>query len=111
MTRELYYPVLDCFMRALPFAYRDRPADAGGYAQFDISGECGGRWFLARDEDRWQLTDAPRGRQISTTTIPQEIAWRIFTKGIDRAAAAAQVSVAGDREIGLHVLDVVAIIG
>ena len=24
MTRELYYPVLDCFMRALPFKYRDR---------------------------------------------------------------------------------------
>jgi uncharacterized protein (TIGR03083 family) len=23
-TRELYYPVLDCFMRALPFTYRDR---------------------------------------------------------------------------------------
>ena len=23
MTRELYFPVLDCFMRALPFKYRD----------------------------------------------------------------------------------------
>jgi len=23
MTRELYYPVLDCFMRALPFTYCD----------------------------------------------------------------------------------------
>ena len=23
MTREFYYPVLDCFMRALPYSYRD----------------------------------------------------------------------------------------
>ena len=24
MTRELYHPVLECFMRALPFAFRDK---------------------------------------------------------------------------------------
>ena len=26
MTRELYHPVLDCFMRALPFSYREKTA-------------------------------------------------------------------------------------
>ncbi len=29
MTRELYYPVLDCFLRALPFRYRNVPAKPG----------------------------------------------------------------------------------
>ena len=28
MTRELYHPVLECFMRALPFAFRDKHRDA-----------------------------------------------------------------------------------
>ena len=111
MTRELYFPVLDCFMRALPFAYRDLSAAPGTHARFNVAGDCGGAWFLYRDGDRWKLVETPQGRQASETTIPQEIAWRIFTKGIDRKAAEAQVEVRGDRELGLHVLGMVTIVG
>jgi uncharacterized protein (TIGR03083 family) len=111
MTRELYYPVLDCFMRALPFKYREQAGEPETHLRFNVSGECGGSWYLYRDGDRWVQVEAPQGRQISETTIPQEIAWRIFTKGIDREFAAAQVSVIGDRQLGLHVLRMVSIIG
>ena len=63
MTREIYYPVLDCFMRALPYAYRDVPAKSGTIAQFNISGECGGSWFLFRDGGAWTLNASPVGRK------------------------------------------------
>jgi uncharacterized protein (TIGR03083 family) len=111
MTRELYYPVLDCFMRALPFKYRDRSAASGTHLRFNVSGECGGSWYLYRDSDRWVQVTAAQGLQLSETTIPQEIAWRIFTKGIDRGSAAAQVTVTGDRDLGSHVTSMVSIIG
>src|SRR5687768_10098743 len=111
MTRDLYYPVLDCFMRALPFTYRDRSGEARTHLRFNVSGECGGSWYLYRDDDRWVQVEAPKGRQLSETTIPQDIAWRIFTKGIDRVSAAAQVSVTGDRDLGSHIMSMVAIIG
>src|SRR6266849_4170573 len=55
MTRELYYPVVDCFLRALPFAYRNVAAKPGSYAQIIVSGECGGSWYLYRAEESWQL--------------------------------------------------------
>ena len=111
MTRELYYPVLDTFMRALPFAYRERAAEQGTLLRFNVSGDCGGSWYLYRDGDRWVQVDSPQGRQASETTIPQDIAWRVFTKGIDRDSASAQVSINGDRDLGSHVLNLVAIIG
>jgi len=111
MTRDLYYPVLDCFMRALPFKYRDTRAEAGTHVRINVSGECGGSWYLYRDGDRWIQVESPQGRQISETTIPQEIAWRIFTKGIDKESAEAQVSISGDRDLGGHVLGMVAVIG
>jgi uncharacterized protein (TIGR03083 family) len=111
MTRELYYPVLDCFMRALPYTYRDRSGEAGTHLRFNVSGDCGGSWYLYRDGDRWVQVETPEGRQASEMTIPQDIAWRIFTKGIDRESAAAHVSVTGDRDLGAHVLGMVAIIG
>jgi uncharacterized protein (TIGR03083 family) len=111
MTRELYHPVLDCFMRALPHAYRDVPAPPGALAQFDVSGDGGGSWFLYRHGEAWVLNFSPIGNRISRTTIPKEIAWRIFTKGIGRDAAKAQVQVEGDSEVGLHILKMVSIVG
>jgi uncharacterized protein (TIGR03083 family) len=111
LTREFYFPVLDCFLRALPYAYRTVPGKPGTLAQFNISGDCGGRWYLFRDIDAWKLVSSATGEKVSETTIPQEIAWRIFTKGIAREAAKAQVHAAGDSQIGLHVLEMVSIVG
>jgi uncharacterized protein (TIGR03083 family) len=110
MTRELYFPVLDCFLRALPFAYRGISAKPGTYVEIIISGDCGGNWHLYRAEEEWQLLKNPLGEKVCETIIPQEIAWRIFTKGISREAALSQVSVTGDAELGLRVLSMVSIV-
>ena len=110
-TREFYYPVLDCFMRALPFHYRAIPGRPGALARFNISGECGGSWYLFRRADKWELLQSPAGEIVSDTTIPQEIAWRIFTKGINLEAARPQVQVSGDLCLGLHILKMISIVG
>jgi uncharacterized protein (TIGR03083 family) len=110
MTRELYYPVLDCFLRALPFTYRDVSARSGSLVQIVISGECGGRWYLYRSNKGWQLIEEPSGEKVSETIITQEIAWRIFTKGIDRESALSQVKLSGDPALALPVLAMVSIV-
>jgi uncharacterized protein (TIGR03083 family) len=111
LTREFYFPVLDCFLRALPYSYRNVPAKSGTLAQFNISGECGGSWYLFHDGGAWTLIASTAGEKISETTIPQEIAWRIFTKGIAPEEAGAQVQVAGDAAVGLHILQMISIVG
>jgi len=110
MTREMYHPVLDCFMRALPFSYREKPAASGAIVRFTITGDCGGTWSLQRDADGWCLGDSAREGVISDVTVPQEIAWRVFTKGISRDEALGQVRVSGDQALGLHLLDTIAIV-
>ena len=111
MMRELYYPVLDCFMRALPYSYRDQPSEAGMHVRVDVSGDSGGSWFLYRDDTRWTLLQSAQGAEAAAITIPQEIAWRIFTKGIARESALSQVAVTGNHDLALHVLGTVAIVG
>jgi len=111
LTRELYFPVLDTFMRALPFHYKTVEAEPNSLAQFTVSGECGGSWYLYRDEAGWKLITQPVSDKIAEITIPQEIAWRIFTKGIDRQSALDQASINGDEKIGLHVLNMLSIVG
>ena len=110
MTRELYHPVLDCFLRALPFSYRSVSTKPGTFLEIKVSGECGGSWYLYRAEESWQLVAEPFGEKISETTIPQEIAWRIFTKGIDRESVLSQVKVTGDAKLGQRVLGMISIV-
>jgi uncharacterized protein (TIGR03083 family) len=111
MTREFYFPVLDCFLRALPYTYRTVAREDGVMARFNVSGECGGSWYLFRDGDTWELIPSPAGEKISETTIPQEIAWRIFTKGISLEEARAEVLVTGDEVVSLHILKMISIVG
>jgi hypothetical protein len=57
------------------------------------------------------LVSEPAGSNVATVTIPQEIAWRVFTKGIARDEAREHVGVTGDAALGSHVLNMLAIVG
>jgi uncharacterized protein (TIGR03083 family) len=111
MTPELYYPVLDCFVRGLPHAYRHIAASTGTSIRLEISGECGGEWILSKGASGWGFSRQPAEALKSTVKIPQAIAWRVFTKGIDRDAVHAQVEINGDQELAQGVLNLTAIVG
>jgi hypothetical protein len=110
-------------MRALPFAYRDRPAAPDSLVQVNVAGDCGGSWYLhygsvdgrtissPHAAGEWRLVPAPRGTLVCEITMPEAIAWRIFTKGISRTEAAPHVRVDGDAGLGSHILATIAIVG
>jgi hypothetical protein len=56
------------------------------------------------------LASASSENVAAIVTIPQEIAWRVFTRGIDRGDALVQSTLAGRRELALPVFDLTAII-
>jgi hypothetical protein len=105
--RELYHPVLDTFMRALPHVYRDVHADSGAAVQVSITGESGGDWFLVKT-DCWQLTNANSGYPSARVLVPDSIAWRFFTKGLGEAQK-AQVKTEGDRALYEQIWKAVAV--
>jgi hypothetical protein len=47
----------------------------------------------------------------SRVTIPQPLAWRLFTKGIDRDWARAQIQIERNRDLGEKVFRLTAIVG
>jgi hypothetical protein len=66
---------------------------------------------LLRDEAHWQLVKDATGDALAHVTIPPDIAWRIFTKGISYEAAQASTHCVGDQKLGLHVLRMLSIVG
>jgi uncharacterized protein (TIGR03083 family) len=109
MTRELYFPVLDAFMRALPHTYKDVEAEEKTLLKFHITGDAGGVWFLLRENNRWNLGTDAEGEILSYVVIPQEIAWRIFTKGIDKEEARKQITITGNEKLGEVILNTLAV--
>ncbi len=108
--RHFFAPVLATFVRALPHTFREVQAPAGSQVRLIVTGDAGSEWLLVRHEERWSLHAAADGAPDAVVRIDQEAVWRLFTKGLDRDAAAASVSVEGDRPLGMKVLDTVAII-
>jgi hypothetical protein len=111
VIRELYFPVLDCFLRGLPHAYRNVIAPEGTNIQIEISGDCGGMWVLGRDAEFWKFLDYFPERIACKVKLPQAIAWRVFTKGIDRDAARGQSSIEGDNDLAERIFGLTAIVG
>jgi uncharacterized protein (TIGR03083 family) len=111
MTPELYHPVLDCFVRGLPHAFRDVDAPPSTIVQFEIAGDCGGIWLLNRQNSGWGFSISSETIPASRVVIPQELAWRVFTKGIDRREALAHSSLEGDRALGERIFNLTAIVG
>lgn len=110
MTPDLYHPVLDCFLRALPHLYRNTESPNGTLLLVEIAGECGGQWLLSKQDVSWELVKDSAAEPAARVTIPQEIAWRIFTKGIDRNSAKAQITIEGNHNLGNLILELTAIV-
>jgi uncharacterized protein (TIGR03083 family) len=107
--RQLYFPVLDTFMRGLPHAFRSVEAREGTTVEVQIAGEAGGSWFLERSDPSWRLSEA-HPRPEATLRLDQELAWQVFTKAVDGQTAARQVEITGDRALAQQVLSLVAVL-
>jgi uncharacterized protein (TIGR03083 family) len=109
MSRDLYHPVLETFMRAMPHTYRDVEASAETQIKVTITGEAGGSWGLKRTDSGWILSHPQAIANQTEITITQEAAWKLFTKGLTDEEAARSVSVQGDPALGEPMLSVVAV--
>jgi uncharacterized protein (TIGR03083 family) len=107
--REWLYPTLDIFMRALPFAYRNVPAEAGQAVRFDIGGEAGGVWTLLRGLDKWNLFTGSNGTPVTMVSLDQETAWKLFSKGLPQERARGRIRIDGDRRLGEPVFSSLAV--
>ena len=96
--------------RALPHTYREVHRPDGTGIALTISGEAGGRWSILSEDGRWNLYRGAPQPVHAEVVIAQDVAWRLFTKGVSRAEAQSSVSLLGDRELGSVVLDMVSII-
>lgn len=104
-------PILATFVRALPVAFRDTPAEQGTRIAFEFTGEGGSEWTLKRDKEQWVLYEG-RGEALhAIVRTDADTAWRIFTKGISQHSARPKTQVEGPDAFRERFLRALAIMG
>jgi len=108
--RYFLAPVFDTFARALPYNFRDIVAVNRTVIKLDITGDAGGSWFLQRDQSTWELLADTDDVPATIVGIPQDTAWRLFTKGIGTDQARQQATIIGDSTLASPLFSTVAVI-
>jgi hypothetical protein len=103
-------PVLAAFMYGLPRALSAVAAAEGTAVRCTIGGDAGGEWLALRRDGAWVLGSAPDLAADATVTLDPDVAWRLFTKGIDREEATRGSHIVGDPGLAERVFDTVSIL-
>jgi uncharacterized protein (TIGR03083 family) len=103
-------PVLSAFVWALPRALRSTHAADNTSVTLTITGQSGGRWSLLREGGEWRLYRGAPDQPDAHVVLHQDIAWRLFTRGLTPSAAREHASLSGDQALGSQVLEMVSII-
>lgn len=103
-------PVLDTFMMALPQTFAGSEAEVGAQIQVNITGPSGRKWVLEKLPESWELRVGSSSSCLALVELDEDVAWRVFTRGIDLQKALSRTKIEGNLEFGQKVLETVSII-
>lgn len=112
MSRRLYLPVLETFLRALPFAFREADRPDGTAVRVVVAGDAGGEWWLVRRGGGWVQVPFADVQPTATATLPQEVAWKVWTKRRpveEKMRTWPGILIEGDAELGRLVVGMVSV--
>ena len=110
-SKNLFTPLIDTLLRALPHHYRDVPGYDGDLLRVTITGEGGGDWFLAREAGAWHLSRTATDDATATVELPDRFAWRVFMKSIAPEEARPLLRFSGDSRLTEPLLSLRAVMG
>lgn len=109
INKELFYPFIDTFMRALPHTYRNTHAPAGTVVAITISSEAGGTWLLKRNNNEWNLVPGHLQAPAAHIILDPETAWKLFSKGITPVEARMRATIDGNEQLGAVALTMISV--
>lgn len=108
-SRRHLHPVLVTFALGLPHAYRAATAEEGATVQIVVTGDAGDTFCLTRRSEKWVLEPKIVAEPTCELVMEDDVAWRLWTKGLDAHAVREKVAVTGDEDLATPALRMTAI--
>jgi uncharacterized protein (TIGR03083 family) len=109
MERELYFPLIQTFMMALPRTYRNVTGSEGTLVEVIVAGDSGGKWTIEYEKQNWKFVEKGITSPSAQVEIQQDDAWKLFTKGLAHGEAEKRINFKGNAELGKEILKMVAV--
>ncbi len=109
LTDTFFLPLMDTFLMALPYTYRQTTAPENTCVLIRITGTTGGNWFLQRVDTSWQIRKEVIQDPHATVSMDADIAWRLFSKSIRPHQVKDQIRLTGDIALGSIALNMVSV--
>jgi uncharacterized protein (TIGR03083 family) len=103
-------PALDAFVRGVPRALERAPRPDGTALCFTVTGSLDASWCFRREGGAWRLV-AGAELPAARLTLPADVAWRLFCKGVTPEAAEREARLEGDIGLCRVALGTVSILG
>jgi hypothetical protein len=108
---DLMGPVIDTFVRAVPYALRDQSPAPGTTVRIEVTGPGGGTWAIQRQDSTWAVDrGSSRPAAAALARLSSDTLWRVATRGITVETARERATISGDQVLGSAVLTLVSII-
>lgn len=98
------HPVLETFLHAVPPRLKEQP---GVRLMVEVEGEAGGVWIVTGEG----VASGAYTARDASIRIPQDTAWRMFTRGVSGDQARAASSIEGDHSVAGLFFGTLAIVG
>lgn len=109
LERDFYSPYLKTAIQALPYAYLKVKAPIGAIVKVEIVGPAGDCWVIQREKNNWNFIDNNVENPDALVYIDQQIAWLMFSKGINVLEAQQYYQLHGDTELGSYALKMISV--
>ena len=103
LDSNFYHPFLAYCLHFLPSHFKDFHSPIGTLISIEVVGNSRGLWSLIRRDHYWELSVYHK-HSDAQVYIDQNIAWILFSGGIDIYESSQYWQVIGNQELGRHVL-------
>jgi len=103
LKSEYYIPFLNSVLSDLPKTYKNVKAWLGATVKVEIVGMPTAIYTIEKGNEDWFLTKKDSSNPSALIYIDQNIAWLLFSNGIDLMDAKHYYQIHGDAELASHV--------
>jgi uncharacterized protein (TIGR03083 family) len=109
IDNKFFSPLINTFMMALPFAYRDTIATDGTVISVKVTDPSPHEWRIICRQQKWNFTSEKNSTPNTFIEMNADTAWKHFTKALPEQIASEKIKISGNQELGEPIFKMISI--
>ncbi len=109
MEHPFFSPLINTFMMALPFAYRDTTAKDDAILSVSVNEPSQEKWRIRYRNQEWHFISETDGMPEVTIEMSGDTAWKLFTKALPETAVKQKIQITGNQDLAQPILKMVSV--